>query len=119
MEEELRAVLDGRRRRDVDDGGRVCGGGHARGGAATAYDVDGPREIGLRGHAPSPRRARSDWRARTPSTASVISRPPPRRHQPQNSVGPFEAEPGGIRSTRGTKTFEGTKNDTEKKREIS
>ena len=23
----------------------------------------------------------------------------------QNSVGPFEADPGGIRSTRGTKTF--------------
>ncbi len=38
VEEELRAVLGGRRRRDVDDGGRVCGGGEARdGGAATAY----------------------------------------------------------------------------------
>jgi len=53
----------------------AAGGGARHDGAATAYDVDGPREIGLRGHAPSPRRARSDWRARTPSPTAAFLDP--------------------------------------------
>ena len=56
MEEELRAVLDGRGGRDVDDGGRVCGGGNARDGGEETRDrtlrpraVAATRAFGLAG----------------------------------------------------------------------